>query len=41
MVGRPPHLAKERKVGGTARFGQTEGDVTGKVLDQASGNING
>lgn len=40
-VGRPPHLAKEKKVGRIARFGRTEGDVTSKVLDQTSGKMDG
>ena len=40
-VGRTPHLVKEKKVCGTTRFGRMQGDVTGKVLDQASGKIDG
>ena len=30
---------KEKKASGTTRFGRAEGDVTGKVLNQASGKI--
>ena len=40
LVGRPSHLEKEKKVGGTTRFGRTKSDVIGKVLDQASRKIN-
>ena len=41
LVGRPPHLEKEKKVGGSARFGRMKDDVTSKILDQANEKISG
>jgi hypothetical protein len=35
-----PHLVEEKKFGGTAEVGRSEGDVIGKILDQSNGKIN-